>query len=109
MLATNQIFNTANTKVHLWTQPSVSFNCLVPHNRSSGIHLNVISPTNRHFNLSYSKKLYHKVTYNFHGSPNRDRPTYPACCKYARTPTIRIKWDSGPTGYAKNPDNWTFF
>jgi hypothetical protein len=28
---------------------------------------------------------------------------------YSRTPLIRINWDGEPSGYAENPDNWTFF
>jgi hypothetical protein len=25
-----------------------------------------------------------------------------------KTPIIRINWDSEPSGYAENPDNWIF-
>ena len=85
------------------------FFCLVPHNRSSGIHLNVIPPTKRPSNLSYSKNLYPKITYNFQGFLNRNRPIYSACCKYGTTPPIGINWDGEPYGYAENPANWIFF
>jgi hypothetical protein len=32
----------------------------------------------------------------------------PAFFTYSRTPTIRINWDSDPSRYAENPDNWIF-
>jgi len=28
--------------------------------------------------------------------------------QYSTTPCIQIKWDGEPSGYAENPDNWTF-
>jgi hypothetical protein len=28
--------------------------------------------------------------------------------KYNRTPLIRIDWESEPSGYEENPDNWIF-
>ena len=28
---------------------------------------------------------------------------------YSRTPLIGINWDSEPSLYAENPDNWTLF
>jgi hypothetical protein len=28
--------------------------------------------------------------------------------KYGVTTLIRINWEGGPSGYAENPDNWTF-
>jgi len=33
---------------------------------------------------------------------------YNTILKYSRTPLIRIKLDGGPSGYAENPDNFTF-
>jgi hypothetical protein len=29
--------------------------------------------------------------------------------KYSITQITRIKWDRQPSGYAENPNNWTFF
>jgi hypothetical protein len=28
--------------------------------------------------------------------------------QYSRTPLLRINWDIEPSGYAQNPDNWSF-
>jgi hypothetical protein len=32
----------------------------------------------------------------------------PAFFTYSRTPLIQINWDSEPSGYVENPDNWIF-
>jgi hypothetical protein len=33
---------------------------------------------------------------------------FKAHMKYGRTPLIWSNWDGQPSGYAENPDNWSF-